>query len=73
MYTGIYRHTDLLFICIGILVTNKHLLIFFVLKTGLMWTAAVSKKVLDALNIPVDIRNICVMLAPFMVMQRKKQ
>lgn len=33
---------------------------------GLMWTAAVLHRFLHALNIPVDIRNVCVLLAPLM-------
>eukprot|EP00474_Spongospora_subterranea_P008975 CRZ09433.1 hypothetical protein [Spongospora subterranea] len=33
---------------------------------GLMWTAAVLYKILHYLNLPVDIRNVCVLLAPFM-------
>lgn len=31
-----------------------------------MWTAALVYKVLHGLNLPVDIRNVCVLLAPWM-------
>jgi dolichyl-diphosphooligosaccharide--protein glycosyltransferase len=36
------------------------------LYPGLMWTAAVGYKILHSLNLPVDIRDVCVFLAPFM-------
>lgn len=32
---------------------------------GLMWTAAFLYKILHLLNLPIDIRNVCVFLAPF--------
>jgi dolichyl-diphosphooligosaccharide--protein glycosyltransferase len=33
---------------------------------GLMWTAALFYKILHLWNLPIDIRNVCVFLAPFM-------
>src|SRR5689334_8386722 len=36
------------------------------LGSGLMWTAALVYKLMHALNLPVDIRNVCVLLAPWM-------
>jgi len=33
---------------------------------GLMWTAALVYHTLNALRITVNIRNVCVLLAPFM-------
>jgi dolichyl-diphosphooligosaccharide---protein glycosyltransferase len=36
------------------------------LYPGLMWTAASLHNFLHLLNLPVDIRNVCVLLAPFM-------
>lgn len=36
------------------------------LYPGLMWTAAAIYTILHEINLPVDIRNVCVLLAPFM-------